>query len=56
MEAFLAARRDMEAAHIVAGEMPDAVRVEGNRIRLLPGAFGAEGGADGFFMARFRRV
>jgi 16S rRNA (cytosine967-C5)-methyltransferase len=56
VDSFLAARRDFEAAHIEQGELPDGLPVEGNRLRLLPGTFEAEGGADGFFIARFRRT
>jgi 16S rRNA (cytosine967-C5)-methyltransferase len=56
VEAFLAARPDFEAAHIEAGELSPAIPVEGNRIRILPGLFAEAGGADGFFIARFRRV
>jgi 16S rRNA (cytosine967-C5)-methyltransferase len=55
VEAFLEKRRDFEAAHLMAGELPAAIPVEGNRIRLLPGVFADQGGADGFFIARFRR-
>ena len=55
-DAFLAARRDFEAAHIEAGELPSGIPVEGNRIRTLPGLFAEAGGTDGFFIARFRRV
>jgi 16S rRNA (cytosine967-C5)-methyltransferase len=56
VEAFLEGRRDFEAAHIEAGELPEAIPVEGNRVRILPGLFAEAGGADGFFIARFRRV
>jgi len=56
VEAFLSPRPDYEAAHIVAGELPPSIPVEGNRIRMLPGVFAEEGGADGFFIARFRRL
>jgi 16S rRNA (cytosine967-C5)-methyltransferase len=56
VEAFLAERRDSEAAQIEAGELPAAIPVEGNRIRILPGLFAEAGGADGFFIARFRRT
>ena len=55
-EAFLAERRDFEAHHIESGELPDSIPVEGNRLRTLPGLFAAEGGTDGFFIARFRRT
>ena len=34
-----------------AGLMPDAA----GRVRVLPGAFADQGGADGFFVVRFRR-
>jgi 16S rRNA (cytosine967-C5)-methyltransferase len=56
VEAFLAGRSDFEAAHIETGELPTAIPVEGNRVRILPGLFAEAGGADGFFIARFRRV
>jgi 16S rRNA (cytosine967-C5)-methyltransferase len=56
VDAFLAERRDFEAFHIAQGELPEAIPVEGNRIRILPGLFAEEGGADGFFIARFRRT
>ena len=56
VEAFLAARPDFEAAHIEAGTLPAEVPVEGNRVRVLPGLFAEAGGADGFFIARFRRM
>ena len=56
VEAFLDGRRDYEAAHIAAGELPPSIPIEGNRIRILPGLFEQEGGADGFFVARFRRT
>ena len=55
VEAFLAERPDFEAAQIEAGELPAVIPVEGNRIRILPGLFAEAGGADGFFIARFRR-
>jgi 16S rRNA (cytosine967-C5)-methyltransferase len=56
VEAFLDGRRDFEAAHIEAGELPVQIPVEGNRVRILPGLFAEAGGADGFFIARFRRT
>ena len=56
VEKFLAARQDYEAAHIARGELPETIPFEGNRIRLLPGVFADQGGADGFFIARFRRT
>jgi 16S rRNA (cytosine967-C5)-methyltransferase len=56
VEAFLAGRSDFEADHIEAGTLPPEIPVEGNRIRILPGLFAEAGGADGFFIARFRRI
>jgi 16S rRNA C967 or C1407 C5-methylase (RsmB/RsmF family) len=56
VEAFLAGRSDFEADHIEAGALPAEIPVEGNRIRILPGLYAAAGGADGFFIARFRRL
>ncbi|MEA3064505.1 MAG: rRNA (cytosine967-C5)-methyltransferase, partial [Sphingomonadales bacterium] len=55
-DAFLAERRDFEAAQIEAGELPAAIPIEGNRVRTLPGLFAEAGGTDGFFIARFRRT
>jgi 16S rRNA (cytosine967-C5)-methyltransferase len=55
-DAFLSERRDFEPFHVEQGELPDSVPVEGNRIRTLPGLFAEAGGADGFFIARFRRA
>jgi 16S rRNA (cytosine967-C5)-methyltransferase len=56
VEAFLEGRPDFEAAQIEAGELPSGLPIEGNRLRTLPGLFGEAGGADGFFIARFRRA
>jgi 16S rRNA (cytosine967-C5)-methyltransferase len=56
VEAFLAGRSDFEAAHIEAGTLPAEIPVEGNRVRILPSLFTEAGGADGFFIARFRRT
>jgi 16S rRNA (cytosine967-C5)-methyltransferase len=55
-EAFLAGRSDFEAADIAAGELPAGIVIEANRARTLPGLFAEAGGADGFFIARFRRA
>ena len=56
VDAFLAERCDFEAAHIEAGELPASIPIEGNRVLILPGLFAEAGGADGFFIARFRRL
>ena len=38
-----------------SGELPDAVPVRDGYVRTLPGTWLEEGGADGFFVARFTR-
>jgi 16S rRNA (cytosine967-C5)-methyltransferase len=53
---FLAAHPDFEPDPVRAGELPPQIPTKGGRVRILPGAFEAEGGADGFFVARFRRA
>jgi 16S rRNA (cytosine967-C5)-methyltransferase len=55
-EAFLASRIDYETVPIEADELPAglAPTPEG-WLRILPGALEAQGGADSFFIARFRR-
>jgi 16S rRNA (cytosine967-C5)-methyltransferase len=39
-----------------SGELPDAVPLRDGFVRTLPGLWREEGGADGFFVARFRRT
>jgi 16S rRNA (cytosine967-C5)-methyltransferase len=53
--AFLAARPDYRLDEIRLGEAPEAMRPNNGILRILPGIFALEGGADGFFIARFRR-
>ncbi len=53
--AFLAARDDYRAHPLRPGELPAPLAPEGHVLRVLPGTWEAEGGADGFFMARFGR-
>jgi 16S rRNA (cytosine967-C5)-methyltransferase len=55
-EAFLASRIDFETVPIAADELP-AGFVPGPEgwLRILPGALEEQGGADSFFIARFRR-
>ncbi len=53
--AFLAAREDYRADPLAPGELPAPLAPEGHIVRVLPGTWEAEGGADGFFMARFVR-
>ena len=42
----------VERHELPAGILPD----EAGRVRVTPGTLAAQGGADGFFVARFRRV
>ena len=55
-EVFLASRIDFETVPIAADELPAGVAPgpEG-WLRILPGTLEAQGGADSFFIARFRR-
>ncbi|HEY0413347.1 MAG TPA: RsmB/NOP family class I SAM-dependent RNA methyltransferase [Allosphingosinicella sp.] len=55
-EAFLEARHDYRLVPVAPGELPAQVPVQGGHVRVLPGTFEAEGGADGFFVARFTRT
>lgn len=55
VEAFLAARSDYRLDEISAEETPTQMRPNNGILRILPGAFAEQGGADGFFIARFRR-
>jgi 16S rRNA (cytosine967-C5)-methyltransferase len=55
-DAFLAAHPDYAFDPVVPGELPPAIAIDQGRLRILPGTFGAEGGADGFFIARFKRT
>jgi 16S rRNA (cytosine967-C5)-methyltransferase len=55
VQAFLAERGDYAPDPVRPGELPESIPTEDGRIRILPGLFEAEGGADGFFIARFRR-
>ncbi|MDB5685126.1 MAG: Fmu (Sun) protein [Sphingomonas bacterium] len=55
-DAFAADRRFVREP-ATAGELPDGVAPGGaGRVRVLPGTLAEAGGADGFFVARFRRV
>jgi 16S rRNA (cytosine967-C5)-methyltransferase len=55
-DAFLAARPDFQLDPIRQDEVPDEMQVRNGRLRILPGAFAEQGGADGFFIARFARI
>jgi 16S rRNA (cytosine967-C5)-methyltransferase len=55
-EAFLASRIDYELVPIRQEELPAGLTAdERGWLRVLPGALEADGGADSFFIARFRR-
>jgi 16S rRNA (cytosine967-C5)-methyltransferase len=42
---------------VAAGELPAGMDVDdAGRVRIVPGTLAEQGGADGFFVARFRRV
>ncbi len=48
-------RKDYRLDPIRQEELPHEMRPNNGILRILPGAFEAEGGADGFFVARFTR-
>jgi 16S rRNA (cytosine967-C5)-methyltransferase len=54
-EAVAAAAAGLEPAPIAPGEVPEPLSPRGHELRILPGAFAEQGGADGFYMARFIR-
>jgi 16S rRNA (cytosine967-C5)-methyltransferase len=56
LEAFLAARRDFRLVPVEPDEVPAAMRPNNGILRLLPGTFAEQGGADGFFIARLTRI
>jgi 16S rRNA (cytosine967-C5)-methyltransferase len=55
VQAFLAARADYALDPVVPDELPSAMRPNDGILRILPGTFEDQGGADGFFIARFKR-
>jgi 16S rRNA (cytosine967-C5)-methyltransferase len=56
-EAFLAANRDFAIDPIRPDELPAGIAPHDRGwVRILPGALEAEGGCDGFFIARFARA
>jgi 16S rRNA (cytosine967-C5)-methyltransferase len=56
LQAFIAARPDYRLDPIKLGEAPVEMRPNNGILRILPGTFAAEGGADGFFIARLTRI
>ena len=57
VETFLAANPDFAIDPVRADELPTGIAPDPRGwIRILPGALEAEGGCDGFFIARFARA
>jgi 16S rRNA (cytosine967-C5)-methyltransferase len=56
LEAFLDARRDFALVPIEPEEVPAGMRPNNGILRILPGTFAEQGGADGFFIARLTRI
>jgi 16S rRNA (cytosine967-C5)-methyltransferase len=54
-DAFLSGTSEFTLDPVTADELPAAIPPVNGRVRILPGAFEEAGGADGFFIARFRR-
>lgn len=55
-KAFLAAHSDWRIDPVAPGELPEGfVPDKVGRVRVRPGTLAERGGADGFFIARFRR-
>lgn len=56
-DAFLASHRGFSAEPVAADELPPGITPDAaGRVRVLPGMLAEAGGADGFFVARFRRA
>ncbi|HYE27164.1 MAG TPA: transcription antitermination factor NusB [Allosphingosinicella sp.] len=54
-DALLAGRSEHALDPVRDGELPPEIPVSAGRVRILPGVYEADGGADGFFIARFTR-
>jgi 16S rRNA (cytosine967-C5)-methyltransferase len=52
---FLSERPDYALDPVGEGELVPEIPIVDGRVRILPGLFADQGGADGFFIARFRR-
>jgi 16S rRNA (cytosine967-C5)-methyltransferase len=55
VQAFLKSRSEFRLLPIEPGEVPAGMRPSDGMLRILPGTFADEGGADGFFIARLTR-
>jgi 16S rRNA (cytosine967-C5)-methyltransferase len=53
---FLMERPDYALDPVRPDELAAAIPLDEGRVRILPGLFADQGGADGFFIARFRRT
>jgi 16S rRNA (cytosine967-C5)-methyltransferase len=56
VEAFLAARSDYVLDPVSPEQLGPSIPISSGAIRILPGTLEEAGGADGFFVARFRRI
>jgi 16S rRNA (cytosine967-C5)-methyltransferase len=56
LQDFLRARPDYRLDPIKLGEAPAEMRPNDGILRILPGTFAQQGGADGFFIARLTRI
>jgi 16S rRNA (cytosine967-C5)-methyltransferase len=56
LSAFLASRRDYALDPVRAAELPAGLSPNDGILRVLPGVFAEQGGADGFFIARLTRI
>ena len=56
LDAFLAKRKDFALDEVRPDEVPQQMRPNNGILRILPGAFSENGGADGFFIARLTRI
>jgi 16S rRNA (cytosine967-C5)-methyltransferase len=53
---FLSTHSNYALDPVHPGELAPQIPIHDGRVRVLPGTFEPEGGADGFFVARFRRL
>lgn len=56
VETFLRARREFRLDPVKPEEVPSQMRPNDGILRILPGTLAEQGGADGFFIARFERI
>jgi 16S rRNA (cytosine967-C5)-methyltransferase len=56
LSAFLKKRRDVALDPVGEEELPPGLRPNNGIVRVLPGWLADQGGADGFFIARLKRI